>query len=146
MRWTRCHSPSDTGLTIRALAVWGLAIYLSVTVALHNTEALRVSREETFCFFETWMPEWGTNPQPPTFQACSLNHGTNAPASWCKIIQFLAQKPDIKYTHISIQWEKLSGKAQKTCIGLVRMIFEPSEKSFNPCLHSNIVNILVVLI
>ena len=37
-------------------------------------------RGKTFCFFETWRPEWGSNPRFPTFQAGSFNHCTRAPA------------------------------------------------------------------
>ena len=66
MRW---HCPPDTGFEIRALAVWGRACYFSVTEVPHNNESLRMSREETFCFFETWRPEWGSNPRFPIFQA-----------------------------------------------------------------------------
>ena len=40
---------------------------------------LRVSGEETCCFFETWRPEWGSSPRSPTFQAGSFNHCTRAP-------------------------------------------------------------------
>ena len=58
---------------LRALAVRGRARYLSVTEALYNIESLRVSGEETFCFFETRRPEWGSNPRSPTFQAGSFN-------------------------------------------------------------------------
>ena len=43
VRWLRWHCPPDTGLEIRALAVWGRARYLSVTEAPHNTD------------FHTWM-------------------------------------------------------------------------------------------
>ena len=50
MRW---HCSSDTEFEIRALVVWSRARYLSVTEAPNNTESLRVSEEETFCFFET---------------------------------------------------------------------------------------------
>ena len=46
--------------------------------AFHNIEFLRMSGEETFCFFETWMPERGSNPRSPTFKAGSFNHCTNA--------------------------------------------------------------------
>ena len=45
----------------------------------HSIESLRVSGEETFCFFETWRPERGSNPRSPTFQADSCNHCTRAP-------------------------------------------------------------------
>ena len=48
--------------------------------APHNIRYLRVSGEETFCFFETWRPEWGSNPPFQTFQAGSFNHYTRAPA------------------------------------------------------------------
>ena len=44
----------DTSFEIRILAVWGRARYLSVTEAPHNIWSLRMSGEETFCFFETW--------------------------------------------------------------------------------------------
>ena len=50
MRW---HCPPDTGFEIRALAVRCRARYLTVIEAPHNLEYLRVSGEETFCFFET---------------------------------------------------------------------------------------------
>ena len=46
----------------------------------HNIDSLRVSGKETFCFFEAWRPEWGSNPRFPTFQLGSLNHRTRAPA------------------------------------------------------------------
>ena len=35
---------------------------------------------ETFCFFETWRPERGTNPWSPTFQSGSFNHCTRTPS------------------------------------------------------------------
>ena len=74
--------PPDTRFEIRALAVWGQARYLSVTEALYNTKSLRVSTvsgKEAFCFFETWIPERGTNPGSLTFQTGSFNHCTRAP-------------------------------------------------------------------
>ena len=40
----------------------------SVTVDSHNTDSVLLSGEETFCFFQTWMPERETNPRSPTFQ------------------------------------------------------------------------------
>ena len=49
----RRHCSPETGFEIRALTVWGRARYLSVTEAPHNIQSLSVSREETFCFFET---------------------------------------------------------------------------------------------
>ena len=64
---------------IRVLAVWGRARYFSVTEVPHNIEFLRVSGEETFCFFGTWRPEWGSNQRAPNFQAGSFNHWTRAP-------------------------------------------------------------------
>ena len=67
-------------LEIRTLAVWGRARYLSVPEAPHNIEFSRVSGEETFCFFETWMPDWGSNPRSQTLQADSFDHCTRAPA------------------------------------------------------------------
>ena len=60
------------------MAVWGWARYLSVTEAPPNIESLRVSGEETLCFFETWMPERGSDSRSPTFQAGSFNHYTMA--------------------------------------------------------------------
>ena len=73
----------DTAL----LAVWGRARYLSITEALHNIESLRVSGGETFCFCETWRPEWGSNPSSPIFQAGSFNHCTRAPNRIVNTIQ-----------------------------------------------------------
>ena len=86
--WMRCHCPPDTGFTIRTLAVWGRARYLSVTEALRNIESLRVSREERF-FFE--MPERGLRPRPPTFRAGSfmhVKHCTRPPALPCKVSSY----------------------------------------------------------
>ena len=48
----------------------------------YNIESLWVSGEETFCFFETWKPEWGSNPRSPTFQAGSFNHCTIGRRPW----------------------------------------------------------------
>ena len=59
---------------------------LFVTEAPHNTESLRVSSKETFCFFETWMPERRTNPPSPTAS-------TNAPGPPPDIFQW-ALNPD----------------------------------------------------
>ena len=73
------HCPPDTEFETRALAVWGLARYLSVTDAPYNIESLRVSGEEIFCFFETLRAEWGSNPRSPTFQAGGFNHWTSPP-------------------------------------------------------------------
>ena len=62
------------------MAVWGLSQYFSVKEAPGNIESSRVSREETFCFFENWMPERGSNPRPLIFEAGSFNHCTRATA------------------------------------------------------------------
>ena len=39
----------------------------------YSTIVLRVSGKESFCFFEAWMPERGTNSRSPTFQAGKWN-------------------------------------------------------------------------
>ena len=52
----------------------------------HNIQYLRLNREETFCFLETWMPEQETNPRSLTFLA-----GTRAP------------RPSVLLLHIYIQ-------------------------------------------
>ena len=61
----RCHCPPDTGFEIEPC--WS-------TEAAHNIQYLQLSRGETFCFFETWMPEQETNPRSLTFLA-----GTRTP-------------------------------------------------------------------
>ena len=44
-----------------------------------------LSGEETLRFFETWRPEWGSNPRSPTLQAVSFNRCTRVPPSkWIK--------------------------------------------------------------
>ena len=60
--------------------VWGRARYLWVTEAHNNTESLRVSGNETLCFFETCMAERRTNLWSPTFQPGSFNHCNRATA------------------------------------------------------------------
>ena len=66
--------------THRIRKVWGRARYLSVMEAPHNIESLRVRKEESFCFFETWRSELGSDLRSPIFQAGSFNHCTRAPA------------------------------------------------------------------
>ena len=65
VRW---HWPPDTGFEIWDLAVWGWARYLSVTEVPHNIDFLRVSGQETFCFFHNLKGRVGF------FQADSCNH------------------------------------------------------------------------
>ena len=79
VRWIRCHCPPDTEFQIRTLAVWGRARYFSITETPHTIESLRSGREERICFFETWMPERGSNPRHLTFQEGSFNQCTRAP-------------------------------------------------------------------
>ena len=79
VRWMRWHCPPDTGIEIRALAVWGRARYLSVTEAPHNTE------------FHTWMgkkhflslkpPRPGTEPRTLAWKAAVLTT-TLGPPPW----------------------------------------------------------------
>ena len=52
-------SKFDTVFEIRTLAIWGRTRCLSITDATHNMNL----HEEISRFFETWMPELGTNPQ-----------------------------------------------------------------------------------
>ena len=70
------HRYPDTGIDIRALAVRGRARYLSVKEAPNNIKSLRISGEETFCFYVTWMPQLSSNPRWPTFQTGSFDHCT----------------------------------------------------------------------
>ena len=82
VRWMRRHCPPETGFDIWVLVVRGRARYVSVTEAPHNIDFLGVNGEEIFYFFETWRPEWVSNPWSSTFQAGSFNHCTGAPARW----------------------------------------------------------------
>ena len=99
VRWMRWHCSPDTGFEIRPLVVWGRTRYHSVTEAPHNIESLRVSGEETFCFFEIWRAGWGSNPRSPTFQAGRFNHCTRAQvkAVCCRLcgVDNLSSKHDI---------------------------------------------------
>ena len=67
MKW---HCPPNTGSEFRALVVWSRARYLPVPDAPHNIGSFCVSGEETFRFFETWRPWWGSNPRSPTCLYC----------------------------------------------------------------------------
>ena len=73
IRWAR-HVTDWTTLPL----VGGTIPYLGHYI--QNIEYLRVSEEETFGFFETWMPERDSKPLSPTSQAGSFNHCTRAPA------------------------------------------------------------------
>ena len=64
----RRHFPIDTmdwGFEIRALAVWGRALYHSVTETPHNTESLRLSEH---LFLRNLNARTGGEPRSPTFQ------------------------------------------------------------------------------
>ena len=72
----RLNWPRRTGCEIRALAFWGRASYLSCKII----NLFKWARKKHFVFFETWRPEWVSNPRSPTFQAGSFNHCIRAPA------------------------------------------------------------------
>ena len=106
VRWMIWHYPPYTRFEIRTLAVWGRVHYLSVTEAPHNIESLRPSREEIFRFFDTWKPEWGSNPRSPTFQAGRVfNHCTRDTALFKRNISlFLIQMNWIRYHGVMMTW------------------------------------------
>ena len=67
----------------------------------YNIYSLKVSGEETFCFFETWWPEWGSNPRSSTFQAGSFNHCTRVPPlAICHKTTKIIHSPGDSYTNI----------------------------------------------
>ena len=69
----------DNALQIQDSKFEPWARYLSVTDAPQNIESLQVSRKETFCFFDTWRPEWGSNPRSPTFKQANLTTAPGPP-------------------------------------------------------------------
>ena len=69
---------SDTGFEIRALAVWGRARYLSVTVAPHNTEFHTWMGKKHFCFFQT--AETGNRTPNTGVKGSGANHYPRASA------------------------------------------------------------------
>ena len=75
MRW---HCPPDTGFEIRALAVWGRALYLSVTEAPHNTDFYTWMGKKHFCFFQT--AETGIRTPNSSVKGSGANHYPRAPA------------------------------------------------------------------
>ena len=78
VRWLRWHCPPDTGLEIRALAVWGRARYLSVTEAPHNTDFHTWMGKKHFCFFQT--AETGNRTPNSGVKGSGANHYPRAPA------------------------------------------------------------------
>ena len=82
MRW---HCPPDTGFVNSSPSGLRPSTLPLGLDAAHNIESLPVSGEETFWFFETWMPKWGSSPRSPTFQAGIFNHCTSAPARSIKV-------------------------------------------------------------
>ena len=67
------HCPPDTGLEVRARAIWVRARYLSVTEGLHNTESLRVGPD--------YHSGGGSNLQAPARQTCVITT-TPGPAQY----------------------------------------------------------------
>ena len=70
VRWMRWHCPPDTGLEIRALAVWGRAHYLWVTEAPHKTEFYTWMGKKHFVSFKP--PRSGTEPRTLASKAAVL--------------------------------------------------------------------------
>ena len=76
--WMRWYCSPGTGFEIWPWAVWGQAHYLFGSPQYWIFKYCE-SEKETFCFFETWRSERGSNPRSTTFQAGSFNHCTRAP-------------------------------------------------------------------
>ena len=79
VRWMRWHCPPDTGLEIRALAVWGRARYLSVTEAPHNTVFHTWMGKKHFVSFKP--PRPGTEPRTLAWKAAVLTTTLGPPPS-----------------------------------------------------------------
>ena len=77
VRWLRWHCPPDTGLEIRALAVWGRVRYLSVTEAPHNTDFHTWMGKKHFRFFQT--AETGNRTPNSGVKGSGANHYPRAP-------------------------------------------------------------------
>ena len=88
VRWLRWHCPPDTGLEIRALAVWGRARYLSVTEAPHNTNFHTWMGKKQFCYFQT--AETGNRTPDSGVKGSGANHYPRTPAHFyareCKLL------------------------------------------------------------
>ena len=137
LNWTRRTSWEwwdDCRHGFEIMAVWGRAHYFSITEASHNIESLCVSREETFCFFETWMPERGLNPRPPTFQAGSFNHCTRAPAT-----AIINLKSDVNRRQILTY----NQQTQNICITSIQR--QSNVFDFGPTLYKWHTNVLCLL-
>ena len=80
--WIRWQCAPDIGFEIRALGVWGRARNLSVTEAPYTTESSRVRRVETFCFFETWLPERDETASSAVI-GLLCNHLFKFSTTWC---------------------------------------------------------------
>ena len=70
VRWLRWHCPPDTGFEIRGLAVWGRALYFSVTEAPHKTDFTRGWGRNIFVSFKP--PRPGTEPRTLAWKAAVL--------------------------------------------------------------------------
>ena len=94
VRWLRWHCPPDTGLKIRALAVWGRARYLSATEASPNTDFHTWMGKKHFCFFQT--AETGNRTPNSDMKGGGANHYPRAPA--LSVVRRVGS--------FSIQWSK----------------------------------------
>ena len=123
MTW---NCPPDKGFEIRTPWVWGRARYFTITEAPHNIQSLRVRREETFSFIETWIPERCSNPRSPIFQAGSFNHCTTQQTQdMC--ITFVKRRSNVFdvgpvlfkcYTHVLCLLTRAPGPAVKANISV----------------------------
>ena len=79
VRWLRWHCPPDIGFEIRALAVWGRARYLSVTILTFT----RGWGRNNFVSFKP--PRPGTEPRTLAWKAAVLTT-TLGPPPWSKVL------------------------------------------------------------
>ena len=68
--WMRWHYPPEQDL--KYVPWWSEAEHATCWSQRLPTILIE-RRAETFCSFEIWRPEWGSNPRSPTFQAGSFN-------------------------------------------------------------------------
>ena len=130
MRW---HCPPDTGNEIRALVVWGRACYFSVTKAPHNIESLRVSGEETFCFFEGQSGVRTRDLRLSKQAAFTTAPGPPPNSQWSQLEQVLVLWQSHIATFCSNVWILNILRRCKTCKVMITLLM-------NPGVHSHFLN------
>ena len=131
VRWLRWHCPTDTGLEIRALAVWGRARYLSITEAPHNTDFHRWMGKKHFVSFKT--PRPGTEPWALAWKAAVLITTLGPPPRFARMLHIPSFfSPSLKIKYFAINQFQVWLAIGRNCVAFCQIISLTKNNKISP--------------